>query len=489
MVSFMTEKSSSLSLLTDLYEITMAYSYWKEGMQDVEAVFHAFFRRLPFQGGYVIAAGLEPLIHYLKSFSFSNTDIDYLATLQGHGGSALFDKEFLKWLSQMKFSCDIDAVPEGSVVFPYEPLVRVQGPLIQCQLLESALLNAINFPSLIATKASRICRAADGDSVLEFGLRRSQGFDGAMTATRSAYIGGCHATSNTLAGKLFGIPVRGTIAHSWVMSFDEEIDALRSYARAMPNNCILLVDTYDSIKGIQKAIEVGKELEKQGGTFLGVRLDSGDLAYLSIQARQMLDTAGMSHVQIFASNELDEYIIHDLKQQGAKITVWGVGTNLVTAKDHPALDGVYKLSAIRYPGKKWQYKLKLSEQMTKVSNPGILQVRRFYEKGESRADILYDIHHIPQKKWCLLDPFDPTRKKIQVQDTDCRDLLVPLFRKGYCVYEIPPLPETRRYASEELRTFCSGIKRFYHPHEYVVGMEEGLYQTKIDLIRKVRGGV
>ncbi len=476
----------SLALLTDLYQMTMSYGYWKKGLDRKEAVFHLFFRKRPFKGGFTVAAGLEYAIDFLEKFHFDASDLAYLASLRDDFGQPLFEPAFFDYLSNLKFSCNIDAVPEGSVVFPYEPLLRIQGPLIQCQILESPLLNIINFPSLIATKAARICIAAEDESVLEFGLRRAQGIDGALTASRAAYIGGCHATSNVLAGKIFGIPVKGTHAHSWIMVFDDEQEAFQAFAESMPNQTIFLVDTYNTIEGIKKAIQVGKWLKTQGRHFLGIRLDSGDLTYLSIQGRQLLDEAGFTDAKIVASNELDETVITELKRQGAKISVWGVGTNLITAKDQPALDGVYKLSAIRDPGGPWEYKLKLSEQMVKVSNPGILQVRRFYSNGENIADAIYDIHHGINQNNPIIDPLDPTRKKNISRNCQSRDLLVPIFRNGQRVYDLPSLEACRQYTKHELNSFPVGIKRFLNPHQYVVGMEQNLYKLKVELIQKIR---
>lgn len=479
--------NQSFALLTDFYQLTMAYGYWKTEMRQKEAVFHLFFRRAPFHGGFTIAAGLECVINFLEKFSFDPSDLNYLAQLRDVEDQPYFSNEFLDYLATLRFSGQIDAVAEGSVVFPYEPLLRIQAPLIECQLLESPLLNLINFSSLIATKASRMCLAAQGDPILEFGLRRAQGVDGALTASRAAYIGGCDSTSNVLAGKLFGIPVKGTHSHSWVMAFDEELEAFMAYAKALPSNCVFLVDTYDTLQGVKKAIKAGYWLQKQGKKLLGIRLDSGDLADLSIKSRRLLDEAGFTDAKIFASNELDEIIISELKRQGAFISVWGVGTNLVTGKDYPALDGVYKLSAIRDPGEEWVYKLKLSEQMVKVSNPGILQVKRFYAEGENVADVIYDIHWPPQEGAKIIDPFDPTQVRTLKKGLQSRDLLVPIFRDGNRVYDPPSLQEIRDYRQQELSYFPIGIKRFLNPHLYVVGMEESLYAAKIKLIRKVRG--
>lgn len=478
--------AQSLALLTDLYQLTMSYGYWKAGFGNKESVFLLFFRKPPFHGGFTVTAGLESAIRYLENFRFDASDLAYLATLKSPTGQPLFPNEFLDYLNKLKFSCDIDAIPEGNVVFPHEPLIRVQGPLIQAQILESPLLNLINFPSLIATKAARMCIASKGDPILEFGLRRAQGVDGALTASRAAYIGGCSSTSNVLAGKRYGIPVQGTHSHSWVMVFDEELESFYAYAAGLPDNCVFLVDTYDTIDGIKKAIEVGQWLKARGKKLVGVRLDSGDLAYLSIKSRQMLDAAGFPEAKIVASNELDEVLISELKRQGAQITIWGVGTNLVTARDQPALDGVYKLSAIRDPGGPWKYKLKLSEQMIKVSNPGILQVKRFYTSKGNVADAIYDIHTKIDRDFQIVDPLDQTRYRTLNKDLHSRDLQVPIFRQGRLVYDLPPLNEIRNTTQEELKKFHVGIKRFLNPHQYVVGLEKSLYELKIQLIQNIR---
>lgn len=476
----------SLTLLTDFYQMTMIYGYWKAGLAQKESVFQLFFRKTPFKGGFTVAAGLESVIHFLEKFKFDSSDLNYLAQLRGPDGTLYFDEDFLNYLAKLKFTGNIDAVPEGTVIFPYEPLIRVEGPLIECQLLESPLLNLINFPTLIATKAARMCLAAQGDPVIEFGLRRAQGVDGALTASRAAYIGGCDSTSNLLAGKLYGIPVKGTHAHSWVMVFDDELEAFQTYAKYLPNNCLFLVDTYNTIEGVKKAIQVGIWLKEQGKKMIGIRLDSGDLAYLSIKSRALLNQAGFTDAIIVASNELDETIISELKRQGAQIDVWGVGTNLVTAKDQPSLDGVYKLSAIRDPGKEWTYKLKLSEQMLKVSNPGILQVRRFYSQRENVADVIYDINTPWEGDCQSVDPLDPTHVRVIKKGVLSKDLLQPIFRKGECIYQRPSLEAIREYRQKELNEFPIGIKRFLNPHMYAVGMEKKLYALKIELIKQVR---
>src|SRR5215213_2354655 len=349
----------SLSLLTDLYQLTMAYGYWKLGRGEQEAVFHLTFRKHPFAGGFTVACGLHAVIDYLRALRFDESDVGYLATLKGNDGRPLFDRKFLDYLRDMRFTCDIDAIPEGTAVFPHEPLVRVKGPILQAQIIETPLLNLVNFQTLIATKAARVCLAARGEPVLEFGLRRAQGIDGALSASRAAYVGGCAATSNVLAGRLFGIPVKGTHAHSWVMSFEDEREAFQEYAEALPNNCVFLADTYDTLEGVRRAAEVGKKLRARGHEMVGIRLDSGDLAYLSIEARKILDEAGFPRAAILASNDLDENLIASLKEQGAKVNVWGVGTKLVTAYDQPALGGVYKMAAIRAKdGKAWEHKVK-----------------------------------------------------------------------------------------------------------------------------------
>lgn len=477
----------SLSLLTDLYQLTMAYGYWKSGSHSKEAAFHLHFRKNPFGNGFTIAAGLEPAIQFLESFRFAAEEIDYLGDLTGNDGHPLFESAFLKYLQNTQFSCDIEAVPEGTVVFPHEPLLRVTGPIIQCQILETPLLNMINFQTLIATKAARVCLAARDDAVLEFGLRRAHGIDGALGASRAAYIGGCSATSNLLAGKLYGIPVRGTHAHSWVMSFDSEPDAFEAYAEAMPNNCVFLVDTYDTLEGVRNAIEVGHKLRRRGHQLVGIRLDSGDLAYLSIEARKLLDEAGFSDTFISASNELDEQVIDSLKQQGARIAVWGVGTRLVTGFDEPALGGVYKLTAVRKPGEPWQHKVKLSEQALKISNPGIQQIRRYGSSSEYIADMVYNEEDTLPLSPTLIDPADMTRRKNIPAGTEHQDLLEPIFRQGRRIYQLPHLDDVRERRRRQLTMFHEGVKRFVNPHQYPVGLEQQLFDLKTQLVLAARG--
>ncbi|MDB6035330.1 MAG: putative nicotinate phosphoribosyltransferase [Verrucomicrobiales bacterium] len=476
----------NLSLLTDLYQLTMAYAHWKSGTGNREAVFHLFFRRNPFKGGFAVACGLEAAIDYLRNFRFESDDLDYLASLQGNDNQPVFERGFLDYLSSLTFTCDIDAIPEGTIVFPHEPLLRVRGPMIQAQVFESALLNIINFQTLIATKAARVCLAAKGDAVLEFGLRRAQGENGAITASRAAYIGGCAATSNVLAGKVYGIPVKGTHAHSWVLAFDSEEKSFREYAKAMPNNCVFLVDTYNTLEGVKKAVKVGLDLRKQGHELAGIRLDSGDLAYLSIEARKILDVAGFPRASIVASSDLDEHVITSLKDQGAQINIWGVGTRLATAYDQPALGGVYKLGAIGSVEGKWDYKVKLSEQAIKTSTPGIQQVRRFRSETEFIGDAIYDIDLGLPADPTIVDPLDMTRRKKIAPETLFEDLLVPVFRKGKLVYQSPALADIRARTLNQLQLFHSGIKRFLNPHQYPVGLELQLHDLKTKLILQAR---
>lgn len=477
--------NTSLSLLTDLYQLTMAYGYWKAGMGEQEAVFHLFFRKHPFKGGFTIACGLEYAIDYLENFNLNDDDIEYLSGLKGNDGKELFEMDFLEYLREMTFTCDVQAIPEGTVVFPNEPLIRIQGPIIQCQLLETPLLNMVNFQTLIATKSARMALATQGEPVLEFGLRRAQGIDGGLAASRAAYVGGCDATSNVLAGKLFDIPVKGTHAHSWVMSFNTEMEAFETYAAHLPNNCVFLVDTYDTLEGVKHAIEVGQKLRERGFEMVGIRLDSGDLAYLSMEARKLLDKAGFEKANIVASNDLDENVIASLKQQGATISVWGIGTKLATAYDQPALGGVYKIAALKNKEGKWDYKVKLSEQVVKVSNPGILQVRRFFDENENRGDMIFN-EEFGASSSTIVDPMDITRRKKFKSDVQFEDLLVPIFEKGKRVYDLPSIHQIRERREKQLTRFHSGIKRFVNPHSYPVGLEKELNDYKLDLILELR---
>lgn len=469
-------------LLTDFYQLTMASGYWQLGMHENEAVFHLLFRKNPFKGNHALSCGLGSVVDFLQNWTFKQDDLDYLATLKNAKNLPFFSKEFLDYLGAMRFACDIDAIPEGTIVFPHLPVLRIQGPLIQCQLLETALLNIMNFQTLIATKASRVCLAADGEDVMEFGLRRAQGPDGALSASRASYIGGCAATSNTLAGKLYGIPLRGTHAHSWVTAFDSEQDAFKAYTKVMPHNSVLLVDTFNTITGIQHAIEAGRELRAQGAELSAIRLDSGDMADLSIKARKMLDEAGFENTGIVASNSLDEYLITALKQKGAKISSWGVGTSLVTAYDHPALDGVYKMSALKNQNGKWEYKIKLSEQEVKISNPGRHQVRRFFCNEKYVTDVIYDIDiGISEAPEASL--FDTNMPTIKLDDYDASvDLLQPLYRRGKLVEQPPAIHAVRSAAMKEAKQFADA----HENKSYPVGLEKNLHELKLALIKKHR---
>jgi nicotinate phosphoribosyltransferase len=472
-------------LLTDLYQLTMSAAYWKSGKSEQEAVFHLFFRRLPFTGGYAIAAGLADAVEYLRRFRFNAEEVAYLAKLKGNDGTPLFESGFLDYLRDLRMTCDVDAIPEGSLVFAHEPMMRIRGPVVQAQLFETALLNILNFQTLVATKAARVCHSAKGDPVIEFGLRRAQGPDGAVMASRAAYLGGCAATSNVLAGQRLGIPVKGTHAHSWVMSFDSELESFLAYAKAMPHNCTLLVDTYNTLDGVRHAIEAGKTLRTKGHDLAGIRLDSGDLATLSLEARALLDAAGFQNASIVASNDLDEQLIESLKQQGATINIWGVGTKLVTCYDQPALGGVYKLGAIRGSDGEWDYKVKLSEQVAKISNPGIQQIRRFKVDGKIVGDCIYDTELPREGPWTAVALDDPL-KQIRYPDNSGEDVLVPIFRAGKEVAELPPLPAIREHTLSQLASLPDGTKRYLNPHIYPVGLEEGLHQKKLGLIKAAR---
>jgi len=473
-------------LLTDLYQLTMAAAYHASGRAEQEAAFHLFFRTLPFKGGYAVAAGLGSAVEWLKGFHFGAEDIDFLATLRDSENAQLLPPEFLDYLRELKLTVNIDAMPEGTLVFPHQPLLRITGPILQCQLLETALLNIINFQTLIATKASRVCQAAQGEPVLEMGLRRAQGPDGALAASRAAHIGGCATTSNVLAGKAFGIPVKGTHAHSWVMSFETEMEAFEQYAAALPGNCTFLVDTYDTLEGVRNAVKMGIKLRESGHRLLGIRLDSGDLAWLSQQARIILDEGGFPDSAIVASNDLDENIIESLKHQGAKISIWGVGTKLVTGGDQAALGGVYKLAAVRDDSGNWQSRIKLSEQAIKVSTPGLQQIRRFSHGGQFIADAIYDAEQGCPEPCNIVDPAEFLRHTTLPAGTAYQDLLVPLLRNGKLVSELPPLVDSRAHCIAQLASLDPSIKRLANPHNYPAGLEAGLFQKKIDLIHRTR---
>jgi len=466
----------SLALVTDLYQLTMAYGYWKEGIAEREAVFHQFFRQAPFGGSFAVAAGLATAVEWLRELRFDAEDCDYLATLTGADGRPLFDTEFLSYLSKLKFCCDVDAVAEGSIVFAQEPLVRVRGPLLQAQLIETALLNIVNFQTLIATKAARVCLAAGDDPVLEFGLRRAQGFDGGLSASRAAYLGGCAATSNVLAGKLYGIPVRGTHAHSWVMSFDNELESFEAYAGAMPNNCVFLVDTYDSIAGVKRAIAVGKKLREDGHQLVGIRLDSGDLAALSQDAARLLDEAGLGEVFISASNDLDEHRIAELKAAGARINVWGVGTRLVSGGPDAALGGVYKLSALRDAAGRWQLKAKRSETRAKASTPGMLQVRRYSDRESISFDLIYDELHPPTDSWVGIDPQACDSDRTVGSEMPYENLLKPVLSQGEVIDSPASLEQSRLLLRSQLAKLPDRLLRLDSQERLPVLVERGLFE-------------
>ncbi|OUM89334.1 MAG: nicotinate phosphoribosyltransferase [Bacillus thermozeamaize] len=460
----------------------MMHGYFKEGKADQRVVFDLFYRQNPCGNGYAIAAGLEQVIEYIQQLHFSKEEIDYLRSLK------MFEEDFLQLLRNFRFQGDLYAIPEGTVVFPNEPLIRIEARIIEAQLLETALLNIVNHQTLIATKAARIVKAAGGKPVLEFGSRRAQGMDAALYGARAAMIGGCEATSNTLAGKRFGIPVRGTHAHSWVLSFPSELEAFRAYARTFPDNCLLLVDTYDTLRsGLPNAIRVAKELREQGHRFLGIRLDSGDLAYLSKVARRMLDEAGFPDAIIVASSDLNEEVIADLRLQGAKIDVYGVGTSLITSEDCPSLGGVYKLAAEEHQGKMIP-KIKISENTKKITTPGIKQVTRIYlPSGMATADLIHliDEEVDPGKPLELFDPVDTWKRKT-VERFTARPLLVPVFIRGELVYQSPSVMEIQAYAKQELSTFSEEIKRLINPHTYHVDLSHRLWELKNRLILEGR---
>ena len=483
----------NLTLLTDFYELTMMQAYHHAevttGRKQV-AVFDMFYRENPSGSGHAVAAGLQQVIEYIKGLTFTEEHINYLRSTE------TFNEDFLNYLKGFKFTGDIYAVPEGTIIFPGEPIVRVTAPLMEAQLIETALLNIINHQSLIATKAARVCWAARGDRVLEFGLRRAQGPDAGVYGARAAMIGGCSGTSNVLAGQLFGVPVRGTHAHSWIMSFDTELEAFRCYAKLYPQACVLLVDTYDTLKsGVPNAIKVFSELKNSGVKLLhyGIRLDSGDLAYLSKQARLMLDEAGFKDAFISASNDLDEYIISELKAQGAAISVWGVGTHLITSKEYPAFGGVYKMAAISEDGGEWMHKIKLSEDPIKVTNPGPKKIFRLYDakSGKMKADLIALADEVLTNTTDLVI-FDPIatwkRMKLKAGDYTVRELLEPVFKNGKCVYPEYSVSEIRVYAEKERATLWDEHRRLVRPQLMPVDLSQKLYNLKQSIIAKLREG-
>lgn len=472
-----TTSTTTTPLLTDLYQLTMAAAYRRAGMADREAVFHLGFRRHPFGGGFTIAAGLGPIADFLRDFRFAPADLEYLASLPGAGGRPLFDDGFLAWLGELRLSCDVDAVAEGTPVFPQAPLLRVRGPLAQGQLLETPLLNLLGFQTLVATKAARVVLAAHPDPVIDFGLRRAQGPDGGLGAARAAYLGGCAGTSNVLAGQRYGIPVKGTHAHSWVMAFDSEEDAFDAYLEAMPHNATLLVDTYDSKRGIRRAVEAGRRLQERGGRLLGLRLDSGDLLALSRFARAALDEAGMADAVVAASGDLDEHAIRLLRAAGAPIGLWGVGTRLVTAHDDPALGCVYKLSAIRDGASRWRHRLKISDEPAKSSLPGIPQVRRLLDAdGTPRIDVVWD----ELLGWSgHAETADGVPVEIGGLDVE-GDLLVPVARAGR-VLDPDPLPVARDRCRRLLARLDPAHRTLERPASYLVGLDRRLLELQREL--------
>ncbi|MCI1654835.1 MAG: nicotinate phosphoribosyltransferase [Lachnospiraceae bacterium] len=475
--------TQNLTLMTDLYEMTMMQGYFKTGSRK-NVVFDVFYRQNPSNGGYAICCGLEQVVEYIKNLNFSTDDIRYLESLK------IFDSDFLDYLSRFRFSGSIYAIPEGTVVFPREPLLKVVAPIMEAQLIETALLNIINHQTLIATKASRVCYAAENDSVMEFGLRRAQGPDSGIYGARAAVIGGCVGTSNVLTGQVFNVPVKGTHAHSWIMSFPDEYTAFRNYAELYPDGCILLIDTYDTLRsGLPNAIRVFREMKEKGVTLTnyGVRMDSGDLAYLSKKVRAELDRAGFPDAIISASNDLDEYLIQSLKQQGAAITSWGVGTSLITSRDCPALGGVYKLAAIEDENGRFIPKIKLSENTEKITNPGNKEIYRIYDKtsGKIRADLIciageeFD----PSEDLTLFDPNETWKKTTLPGGTyTLRRLLVPVFENGKCVYSSPTTMEIREICSREKDTLWAENKRFNNPAEVYVDLSDRLYEMKRQVI-------
>lgn len=473
----------NLTLLTDLYEMTMMQGYFKSN-QNRTVIFDAFYRTNPSDGGYAICAGVEQVIDYIENLHFDADDIAYLRGLQ------IFDEDFLAYLSDFHFSGDIYAIAEGSVIFPREPLIKVIAPIMEAQLVETAILNIMNHQCLIATKAARVCYAADGDGVMEFGLRRAQGPDSGTYGARAAMIGGCAGTSNVLAGQMFDVPVLGTHAHSWIMSFPDEYTAFREYARLYPNACTLLVDTYDTLKsGIPNAIRVFTEMRDAGIplTSYGIRMDSGDLAYLSKKARTMLDEAGFSDAVIAASNDLDEYLIQSLKSQGATITSWGVGTNLITSKDCPAFGGVYKLAAIEGDDGHFIPKIKLSENTEKVTNPGNKTVYRIYdnETGKIKADLICLVGETfdETQDMLLFDPNEPWKKTtLPGRSYHMKELLIKVVENGRRCYTSPSVMEIRTICTREKDTLWDENKRFINPAEIHVDLSQRLYDMKQELL-------
>lgn len=475
----------NLSMLCDFYELTMSNGYFKKGMYNKTAYFDVFFRSVPDGGGFAVAAGLEQVVDYINDLHFSEEDIAYLRAKK------IFDEDFLNYLRSFHFSGDIYAVPEGTPVFPNEPVITVKAPVIEAQLIETYLLLAVNHQSLIATKANRIVRAANGRAVLEFGSRRAQGADGAVIGARAAYIGGCKGTACTLTDKLYGVPASGTMAHSWVQMFDTEYDAFRSYCELYPENAILLVDTYNTLKsGVPNAIRAFKEvLLPKGITSFGIRLDSGDISYLSKRARKMLDDAGLKECKIVASNSLDEHLIGDLMMQGAEIDVFGVGERLITSSSTPVFGGVYKLVAVEDDSGKIIPKIKVSENVSKITNPHFKKVYRYYdnESKKALADELC-IYNETVSENLPRTIFDPNAvwKTKTLTDFTVRELLVPIFKNGKCVYDLPKLDEIQSYCLQQIDLLWDEVKRFENPHTYYVDLSEKLWKIKQQLLEEIK---
>lgn len=475
---------ANLTMLTDFYELTMANGYFVEGFADRVAYFDMFFRHIPEDGGFAIMAGVEQVIDYLQNLSFDDEDIAYLRA------KGIFDERFLAYLRTFRFCCDVWAVPEGTPIFPGEPIVTVRGPVIQAQFVETMILLTVNHQSLIATKASRIVRAAAGRPVMEFGSRRAQGSDGAILGARAAVIGGCVGTACTIADRDFGIPALGTMAHSWVQMFDSELDAFRAYARHYPQNCVLLVDTYNVLKsGVPNAIRVfQEEVLPCGFRPAGIRIDSGDITYLSRKARKMLDEAGFTDCGIVASNSLDEYIIQDILVQGAKVDSFGVGERLITSRSEPVFGGVYKLAAVEQDGRIIP-KIKISENVEKITTPGFKQVWRLYERetGKAIADVIALAEETvgEDTSYILFDP-DHTWKRKTVTDFQARPLLVPIFRAGKCVYKSPSVTEIAAYCREQISTLWEEVLRFENPHRYYVDLSKSLWTLKQQLVEQMQ---
>lgn len=471
----------NLTLLTDFYELTMANGYFENGMADTICYFDMFFRRVPDDGGFAIMCGLEQVISYMKELRFRDDDIDYLRS------KGIFSEQFLEYLRNFKFECDVWAVPEGTPIFPREPIITVRGPAIQAQFVETMVLLCINHQSLIATKANRIVRAAAGRPVMEFGSRRAQGGDGAIYGARAAYIGGCCGTACTISDKEMQTPALGTMAHSWIQMFDTELEAFRAYARCYPKGTTLLVDTYNVLKsGVPNAITVFKEMRERGEKPAGIRIDSGDIAYLSIKAREMLDAEGFTDVKIVASNSLDEYIIRDLIRQGAKLDSFGVGERMITASSEPVFGGVYKLAAVEKDGEIIP-KIKLSENAGKITTPDFKELWRFYDNvsGKALADVVTCADEVidDTKPYEIFDPDHPYKKKLLMNFT-ARKLRERIFEKGECVYSSPSAGQIKEYCAQQIDTLWDEVKRFEYPHEYYVDLSKKLWDKKNQLLNE-----